>query len=160
MFACCMRSGLIVNDETPASYLPEPTPAMIESNGDVSNCAFRPSFCATSVNRSTSKPTMVEPSSARNSFGGYVVSLPTLITPSDAIESGTCDASAWSAETLGSAELLLALPPDDESDEPPPQAVSASVAAATAATPARRVRQRAITTASPSSMSRRDGPTG
>jgi hypothetical protein len=69
MLACCSRSGLIVNDETPVSYLPEPTPAMIESNGAVSNCAFRPSFCATRVNRSTSKPMIVWPSSARNSLG-------------------------------------------------------------------------------------------
>ena len=70
MFACCRRSALIVNDETPASYFPDPTPAMSESNGDVSNLAFRPSFWATSVNRSTSNPTIVEPSSPMNSAGG------------------------------------------------------------------------------------------
>lgn len=43
--------------------------AMIESKGAVSNCASRPSFWATSVNRSTSNPTIVSPSSAMNSLG-------------------------------------------------------------------------------------------
>ena len=69
MFACCMRSGLIVNEETPTSYLPEPTPAMIESNDAVWKSASRPSFCATALNRSTSKPTIVSPSLSMNSLG-------------------------------------------------------------------------------------------
>ena len=69
MLACASRSGLIVNDETPASYLPEPTPAMIESNGAVSNFAFEAELLGDQVNRSTSKPMIVLPSSARNSLG-------------------------------------------------------------------------------------------
>src|SRR5947209_5285621 len=146
MVACASRSLLIVNEETPASYLPEPTPAMIESNDAVWNLAFRPSFAATSWNRSTSNPTIVFPSGARNSLGAYVVSLPTLMTPSPLTAAGTSAASDWSAETLGSAPvgmpLLLPPPPllpepEPELDEPLPQpvmtrAVVASVAVATA----------------------------
>jgi hypothetical protein len=69
MFACASRSALTVNDETPASYLPEPTPAMMESNEAVWKFALSPSFCATSLKRSTSKPWIVEPSAAMNSLG-------------------------------------------------------------------------------------------
>ena len=111
---------------------------MIESNGAVWNSASRPSFCATSVNRSTSKPMTVSPSSARNSLGAYVVSLPTVMTPSSSMAAGTLAARASSAETLGSGVLLLAPPsPDDESEEPPPHAASRRAAAVRAA--ARRV---------------------
>ena len=69
MLASASRSALIVNEETPTSYFCEPTPAMIESNGAVSNWASRPSFWATRVNRSTSKPMIVSPSSPMNSLG-------------------------------------------------------------------------------------------
>src|SRR5688500_15785991 len=135
MVACASRSGLIVNDETPTSYLPEPTPAMIESNGAVWNSASRPSFFATSVNRSTSKPMTVSPSSARNSLGAYVVSLPTVMTPSSLTAAGTLAARESSAETLGSGVLLLAPPsPDDDSSDPPPHAASRRAAAVRAAT--------------------------
>src|SRR3954463_7255955 len=129
MFAVASRSGLMVKLETPTSYLPEPTPAMIESNGAVSNLASSPSFSATRVNRSTSKPTIVEPSSPMNSAGAYVVSLPTAITPSDAIAPGTPAARAWSAVTLGSGDDVLPLAPAApplESDELSPQPLSAS----------------------------------
>src|ERR671932_1402995 len=161
MVACWRRSGLMVNEETPTSYRPEPTPAMIESNGAVSNCASRPSFCATSSNRSTSKPMIVWPSSARNSLGAYVLSLPTVITPSSATAGGTRAASASSAATLGSGSLVAAppapvLPPAPVSPESPPQPARTRVrpaAAATAARP-RRVRDRS-TTGSPST-----GPRG
>src|SRR5690348_18311051 len=130
MVAWASRSVLIVKEETPASYLPEPTPAMIESNDAVWNFALSPSFAATSWNRSTSKPTIVLPSAARNSLGAYVVSLPTVMTPSLLTAAGTSAASDWSAETLGSAPVgmpLLLLPPpplpEPELDEPPPQPV-------------------------------------
>src|SRR3954467_125810 len=122
MLAWASRSGLIVNDETPASYLPEPTPAMIESNGAVWNLALSPSFWATSVNRSTSNPTIVWPSSAMNRAGGEVVSLPTVMVPSDLIASGPRAASAWSAETLGSGgDELPALPPLPGDGQAPPR---------------------------------------
>ena len=67
--ASARRSGLIVNEETPTSYRLEPTPAMIESNEADSNSASKPSFWATAENRSTSKPTIVSPSSSMNSLG-------------------------------------------------------------------------------------------
>src|SRR3954471_12625012 len=144
MFACCRRSALMVNDETPASYLPEPTPAMMESKGAVSNCAFRPSFCATRVNRSTSKPTIVLPSSAMNSAGGDVVSLPTLRTPSEAIAAGTFALRASSADTLGSA-WVAALLLDELSEDPPPQPATMRVTPARAARAARRDTERVLT---------------
>src|SRR5919199_22969 len=158
----CASYWLMVNEETPTSYRPEPTPAMIESNGAVSNCASRPSFCATSSNRSTSKPMIVWPSSARNSLGAYVLSLPTVITPSSATAGGTRAASASSAATLGSGSLVAAappapvLPPAPLSPESPPQPARTRVRPATAATAARprRVRDRS-TTGSPST-----GPRG
>src|SRR4051812_15004284 len=140
MFAWPRRSLLIVKEETPTSYFCDPTPAMIESNDAVSNLAFRPSFCATRVNRSTSKPSIVVPSAARNSLGAYVVSLPTVRTPSDLMLDGTLAASAESADAL--AELdppELPLP-----DEPPPQPeiTRAALARAAAAVAERRIRER------------------
>jgi hypothetical protein len=42
---------------------------MIESNLAGWNCTSRPSFFATAVNRSMSKPWIVFPSPARNSLG-------------------------------------------------------------------------------------------
>jgi hypothetical protein len=44
MLTCFLRSSLMVNDETPTSYLPVLTPAMIESKLDGTNSAFTPSF--------------------------------------------------------------------------------------------------------------------
>src|SRR6266508_2291064 len=32
MLTCCLRSSLMVNDETPSSYLPDSTPGMIAPN--------------------------------------------------------------------------------------------------------------------------------
>src|SRR5438270_1562546 len=121
MSACASRSLFTVNDETPASYFPEPTPAMIESNPAVWNSALRPSFCATRLNRSTSKPWMVDPSAATNSLGAYVVSLPTTILPSALMLAGTFAARAGSAATDDGAPeeppaalLPEELPPDEE----------------------------------------------
>src|ERR687886_1308721 len=99
MLTCASRSLLMVNDETPTSYFCELTPAMIESNDAVSNLALRPSFCATRPNRSTSKPWIVVPSAARNSLGAYVVSLPTVITPSALMLAGTLAARPGAAAT-------------------------------------------------------------
>ena len=62
MLVCFSRSLLIVNDETPISYLPEDTPGMIALNGAGLNSAFSPSLAATALNRSTSKPMTVLPS--------------------------------------------------------------------------------------------------
>src|SRR3954471_16887011 len=122
MLAWARRSGLTVKEETPASYLPEPTPAMIESNGAVWNSAFNPSLAATRLKRSTSKPSIVEPSAARNSLGAYVVSLPTEIFPSADTAAGTFAARAGSAETLGSGVPELPSPPEDDEEESlPPQ---------------------------------------
>jgi hypothetical protein len=75
-----------------------------------------------------------------------VLSLPTVIVPSDLIAAGTFAARAESAETLGSAEPLLPFA-DELFDEPPPQPVITSVALARAAAvpSARRDRKRAGT---------------
>src|SRR3954454_5596874 len=141
MVASARRSGLTVKEETPASYLPESTPAMIESNGAVANSAFRPSLAATRSKRSTSKPMIVFPSASRNSAGAYVVSLPTEILPSAETAAGTLATRAGSAETLGSGVPELPEPPedDDELEESPPQPASsrapASVVARTAVRP-------------------------
>src|SRR4051794_19000412 len=116
MVAWASRSGLIVKEETPASYFPELTPAMIESNGAVAKSAFRPSLAATRSNRSTSKPSMVVPSAARNSLGAYVVSLPTEMVPSAETAAGTFAARAGSAETLGSGVPELPEPPEDDDE--------------------------------------------
>src|SRR3954447_25766763 len=121
MVASARRSGLIVKEETAASYLPELTPAMIESNGAVANSAFRPSLAATRSKRSTSKPMIVFPSASRNSAGAYVVSLPTEIFPSADTAAGTFAANAGSAETLGSGVPELSAPPADEEESLPPQ---------------------------------------
>ena len=55
------RSALTVNDETPTVYLPELTPGMIASNFADCHSVVRPSFWATALNRSTSKPMIVLP---------------------------------------------------------------------------------------------------
>ena len=69
------RSLVTVNDEMPISYL-DPTDGMIESKFAVSGSASRPNTCAKALAMSTSKPTGVLPSSARNSAGAYDVSMP------------------------------------------------------------------------------------
>src|SRR6476469_5378612 len=132
MLVCFNRSGLMVNDETPTSYLPEEMPGMIEPNGVGTNVALSPSFAATARNRSTSKPIAVLPSLARNSFGAYVASVPTVMVPSEATALGTLAARAGSAFTAASL-LEAAAPgePDELEPEPldPPQAASDRVSA-------------------------------
>ena len=69
---------------------------------------------------------------ARNSFGAYVASVPTVMVPSEATALGTLAASAGSAFTAASL-LETAAPgePDELELEPlePPQAASDSVSA-------------------------------
>src|SRR6188768_3719510 len=101
MVASFNRSALTVNDETPTVYLPEVTPGMIASNFADCHSAVRPSFCATALNRSTSKPTTVLPSASRNSFGAYVESVPMMSLPDALISAGTLSASDVSAEADG-----------------------------------------------------------
>src|SRR5260370_35029412 len=101
-----LRSGLIVNDDTPTSYLAVSTPAMMLPNGAVTNCAVSPSFAATALNTSTSKPSIVLPSAARNSLGAYVESVPTTILPSALTTSGTFAASAASPVDVALGEPL------------------------------------------------------
>src|SRR5689334_5115264 len=142
MLVCCSRCLLMVNDETPISYLPDDTPGMIALNGAGENFAFRPSLAATALNRSTSKPMTVLPSLARNSLGAYVASVPTVMLPSAPTVEETFFASAGSADTPAAG--LAEDPPPGELellDEPPdpPQAASdrASVVAAMAASGSR-----------------------
>ena len=63
-----MRSLVTVKEEMPMSYL-EPTDGIIESNVEETVFSFSPNTAASALDRSTSKPTGVLPSSARNSAG-------------------------------------------------------------------------------------------
>ena len=97
----------------PASYLPDCTPGMMSSNFADCHSVFRPSFCATALNRSTSKPITVLPSVSRNSLGAYVESVPMMILPADLIDAGTLAASAVSTEVVTAGappEVPLLLP--------------------------------------------------
>src|SRR5262245_12072352 len=107
MVTCFMRSALMVNDETPMSYLPDVTPGMIASNGADTHCVLMPSFPATALKRSTSKPITVLPSVSRNSLGGYVESVPMTIVPFDLIAAGTFAASDGSTDDA----IVGVLPP-------------------------------------------------
>jgi hypothetical protein len=73
--------------------LPEATPAISEPKSPDCHSVVRPSFLATALNRSTSKPMTVLPSVSRNSLGAYVESVPTTILPSALIAAGTIAAS-------------------------------------------------------------------
>gem|GEM_PF-4413092 len=75
------RSLVTVNDEMPMSYL-APTAGIIESKFAVSGSASRPNTPASALAMSTSKPTGVLPSAARNSAGAYDVSMPMVSLPS------------------------------------------------------------------------------
>ena len=107
------------------------------------NSAVSPSFCATAVPRSTSIPTIVVPSGAVNSFGGYDASVPNTILPSADTLCGTFAASASSLVGVGIA-LLAAAPADvGAADEPlpsPPEPHPASTASAAHASAAGSVR--------------------
>ena len=82
------RSLVTVNDEMPMSYL-APTAGIIESKFAVSGSASRPNTPASALAMSTSKPTGVLPSAARNSAGAYDVSMPTVSLPSLVTEDGS-----------------------------------------------------------------------
>src|SRR6266508_2549166 len=88
MLTCCLRSSLMVNDETPTSYFPDSTPGMIASNLADVHWVVRPSLAATALNRSTSKPMSI---------------LPSALTAA-----GTFAASAWSTPE---ALVVAVLPP-------------------------------------------------
>ncbi len=75
------RSLVTVNEEMPISYF-APTAGMIESKFAVSGSAFSPNTPAKAFAMSTSKPTGVLPSEARNSAGAYEVSMPMVSLPS------------------------------------------------------------------------------
>ena len=79
---------MTVNDEMPMSYL-APTAGIIESKFAVSGSASRPNTPASALAMSTSKPTGVLPSAARNSAGAYDVSMPTVSLPSLVTEDGS-----------------------------------------------------------------------
>src|SRR3954447_8544649 len=98
------RSGLIVKEETPTVYLPELTPGMMLSNVADCHSVVRPSFAATALNRSTSKPITVLPSVSTYSLGAYVESVPMVSLPADLIAAGTLAASAASTAVDGVAE--------------------------------------------------------
>src|SRR5450631_1460584 len=105
MLTCVLRALLIVKLETPMSYLPLSTPAMIVSKPAGWYTTLTPSFCATALNRSTSMPSTVLPSAFRNSLGAYVASVPTTILPADLTLAGSLAARA--ASTLWDAAGVL-----------------------------------------------------
>ena len=82
------RSGVMVKEEMPTSYF-APTEGMIESKFAFCGSAVRPNTFDMALTRSTSKPTGVLPSSARNSAGGYDRSMPTVYLPSLVTDSGS-----------------------------------------------------------------------
>src|SRR4029453_12600694 len=112
MWAAYLRLSLMVNEETPTSYLPLVTPAMIVSKPAGCQATVTPNFCATASNTSTSMPTTLLPP-CRNSFGGYVASTPTTILPAEAAFGGSFDFRSGPEEPgallLGGG--LLAEPP-------------------------------------------------
>ena len=75
-------------------YLPATIPGMMVSNVALTSLALRPSVCAMASERSASMPTMVVPSGAKNSLGGYEASRATVSVPADFTEDGTAAASA------------------------------------------------------------------
>src|ERR1700712_2459658 len=98
MVASFSRSALIVNDETPTLYLALLTPGMMLSNVADCHSVVRPSFCATALNRSTSKPITVLPSASRNSLGAYDESVPMISLPAALMSAGTFADSESSAD--------------------------------------------------------------
>src|SRR4029450_4798262 len=124
MLTCCLRSSLMVNDDTPNSYLPDWRPGMMASNLAGWYSVFRPSLAATALNRSTSQPMTALPSVSRNSFGAYSALIPTTSLPSDLTASGTLAASASS--TAGAAVVVPVLPPPVSLFSPQPAATRAT----------------------------------
>ena len=62
MLTSCLRSRLMVNDDTPTSYLPDWRPGMMSAKLAGCHSVSRPSLVATASNNSTSKPVIVLPS--------------------------------------------------------------------------------------------------
>src|SRR3954471_3140867 len=115
MLTCCLRLSLMVKLETPMSYLPPWTPVMIESKFAGSHCTLTPRVWPTALNRSTSIPSTVLPSLARNSFGAYDASVPTTMVPADLIFGGSFAARAADLVSVGAgAELVLVSPLERE----------------------------------------------
>src|SRR4030095_7608513 len=56
MVTCCVRASLMVNDDTPNSYLPDWRPGMMASNLAGWYSVFRPSLAATALDRSRFQP--------------------------------------------------------------------------------------------------------
>src|SRR4029450_2778800 len=49
ILTCCLRSSLMVNDDTPNSYLPDWRPGMMSANLDGFHSGLRPNLGATAV---------------------------------------------------------------------------------------------------------------
>src|SRR4051794_11624824 len=131
MVATFSRSLLIVKEETPAPYFLLFTPGMMLSNEADCHWVVRPSFWATALNRSTSKPMTVLPSVSRNSLGAYVESVPMTSLPAAWTSAGTWWARLVAAEALATGAEPAPLPsPDSE-----PQAATEVVSATATASP-------------------------
>src|SRR5919107_512393 len=129
MLTCLRRVELIVNDETPALYLPVFTPGMMLSNVADCHWVVRPNLPARALNRSTSKPITVLPSVSRNSFGAYVESVPMRSLPADLISAGIFAASAVSTDDDGAGAPAEPVPLPLSDSEPQAAIDTVSVAA-------------------------------
>ncbi len=95
---------------------------MIASNVTFWKFAFRPSFAAIALPRSTSRPMMVLPSVSKYSFGAYDASVAMFRVPADLIAAGTSDAGSAAAAELAAgrrSSLLRARSPKQPPARPP-----------------------------------------
>ena len=102
------RSLVSVNDDMPMLYLPPASAGMISSNVTFWKFAFRPSFAAMALPRSTSMPMMVLPSVSKYSFGAYDASVAMVRVPADLIAAGTSDAGSAAALAAGAGAAAAA----------------------------------------------------
>src|SRR3954451_214726 len=105
------------------SYLPDASPGRMLSKGAFTTLTFSPSDSPRALASSGSMPTMVRPSLATNSFGGYVGSVATTSVPFERTSAGTCAArdDCLVAAAFAGPVSLLALSPQ-------PPAANAAVA--------------------------------
>src|SRR6266540_2134583 len=117
MFTCCLRLALMVNEDTPMSYLPPWTPVMMVSKRAGLYSTVTPNFAATALKMSTSMPTTL------------------ILAGRAALRSGPEDPAVVGAVLVG-ASLDGVLPPESSFD---PQPVAASSSALHSASVVRRI---------------------
>src|SRR6266508_878478 len=122
MFTCCLRLALMVNEDTPMSYLPPWTPVMMVSKRAGLYSTVTPNFAATALKMSTSVPTTILPAAL-------------ILAGRAALRSGPEDPAVVGAVLVG-ASLDGVLPPESSFD---PQPVAASSSAPHSASVVRRI---------------------